>query len=252
MKLAFDTDAALGGRARLGLVVLAADETLETEFRDFADLDGIVVHHSRIESDPEVTVETLRAMEARITASAALLPSAAPFDVVGYACTSGASVIGSARVAELVRAARPEAQVSNPMVATRAALQALGARRIAFLTPYLPLVTDEVRKALESNGVEIEEVGSFEESVEAVVARITPASIQAAVIELAGRAPAAEAVFVSCTNLRAGGIIEPAEEALGIPVVTSNQALAWHMLRLAGIGEALPGCGLLFTRPLSA
>ena len=252
MKLAFETDAGSATRARLGLVVLAADEALEPEFRDFTALDGVVVHHSRIESDPEVTLETLKAMEARITTSAALLPAAAPFDVVGYACTSGASVIGPERVAALVRAARPEARVSDPMVATRAALRALSVRRIAFLTPYLPQVTAAVRAALEADGIEIVEVGAFEQSTEAIVARITPASILEAVVTLARRASGAEAVFISCTNLRAAPVIPATEAALGIPVVSSNQALAWHMLRLAGIAEPLENCGRLFTRALAA
>ena len=55
-----------------------------------------------------------------------------------------------------------------------------------------------------------------------------------------------EAVFASCTNLRATGVIAEAEARLGKPVITSNQALAWHMLRLAGLPEGQPAGGSLF------
>ena len=34
--------------------------------------------------------------------------------------------------------------------------------------------------------------------------------------------------------------------ALGIPVITSNQALAWYVLRRLGITDSPPGCGRLF------
>ncbi len=49
-------------------------------------------------------------------------------------------------------------------------------------------------------------------------------------------------------QLRTAGIIEEAEQALGIPVISSNQALAWHMLRLAGIDELITGQGRLLER----
>ena len=39
--------------------------------------------------------------------------------------------------------------------------------------------------------------------------------------------------------------------ALGKPVTASNHALAWHMLRLSGIDDALPGRGRLFQTGLS-
>jgi len=52
-----------------------------------------------------------------------------------------------------------------------------------------------------------------------------------------------EAVFASCTNLRSMAVIDAAEAALGKPVVTSNQAMFWHLLQLAGAGERARGWG---------
>ena len=40
------------------------------------------------------------------------------------------------------------------------------------------------------------------------------------------------------------------ERELGKPVTSSNHALAWHCLRLAGIEDQLPQWGRLFTVPL--
>ena len=62
-----------------------------------------------------------------------------------------------------------------------------------------------------------------------------------------GARPGVEAVFASCTNLRSLGVVDAAEAALGKPVVTSNQAMFWHMLRLAGAEARGWGPGRLFS-----
>ena len=50
-------------------------------------------------------------------------------------------------------------------------------------------------------------------------------------------------VILSCTNLRTITVIEQIETACGLPVLSSNQALAWHMRELAGVRKAgaVPG-----------
>jgi maleate isomerase len=42
-------------------------------------------------------------------------------------------------------------------------------------------------------------------------------------------------------------MIETLERDLGKPVISSNQAMMWHALRSAGIREAVPGFGKLFS-----
>ncbi|MND01439.1 Asp/Glu/Hydantoin racemase [compost metagenome] len=44
----------------------------------------------------------------------------------------------------------------------------------------------------------------------------------------------ADAVFIACTALRVAGLIGPLEREIGLPIVASNHALAWHALDLAG------------------
>jgi maleate isomerase len=55
-----------------------------------------------------------------------------------------------------------------------------------------------------------------------------------------------DGVFVSCTSLRALQVIAKAEAQLGKPVVSSNQALAWHLMRLAGMNDSPLEAGQLF------
>ena len=106
-----------------------------------------------------------------------------------------------------------------------------------------------MRRNLEASGLRIAAFGSFEQSEERIVARIAPDSVLQAILDV-GRSEECDAVFVSCTNLRTIEIIETAETALGKPVLSSNQALAWHMVRLAGLDDAPAGLGRLFAQGL--
>ena len=253
MRLEYALDSGAGSRARLGLIVLHVDETIETEFRRLIDLDGVAVHVTRIRSGTEVTEETLQDMAARLPEAACLLPPVTRMDVVGYACTSGATIIGPDNVARSIREARAaddpgsfaHARITDPLTAVRAACTALGVRRLAFVSPYIESVSTAMREALEADGLAISAFGSFEHAEEHTVARISAGSILDAV-QRVGRAAPCDAVFVSCTNARTLEVLADAEDLIGVPVLSSNQVLAWHMLRLAGISEGPPGLGKPF------
>lgn len=58
--------------------------------------------------------------------------------------------------------------------------------------------------------------------------------------------PESQAIFISCTNLRTLEIIESLEKKLGKPMVTSNSASLWKMLRVIQDPRAIPGAGRLF------
>ncbi len=250
MKLDFATDDGIGTRATLGVVVLETDESLEPEFSRMMDLDGVALYHSRIPMVTEIRPDTLIKMEQDLPASAQLLPAALNFDAIGYGCTSASTVIGSDGVERAIQTVKPGVPVTDPLRATIAACRALGATKLGFITPYLPEVSIMMRGKLEQAGMSIAAFGSFEEGDDRVVARITESTISAAIDKIANVAPC-DAIFVSCTNLRCLNIIAEAESRTGVPVISSNQALAWHMLRLAGVKAENPAFGQLFTRQLA-
>jgi maleate isomerase len=64
--------------------------------------------------------------------------------------------------------------------------------------------------------------------------------------------PEADAVYIGGNGLRAVGIIQALEEDLRIPMLTANQVLLWHLLRLAGTHAPVTGYGRLFDRDLPA
>lgn len=254
MRLRYVTDQGAGARARIGLIVLHVDETIEPEMRRLLDLEGVAVYCTRVASGAELNEDTLTESAARIPAAARLLPPETAMDVVGYACTSGAAVLGPQRVAAAIRQSRSpgdagaftQTAITDPLTAVQAACAHLGIRRLAFVTPYIASVSATLRAALEAHGIEIAAFGSFEEGEERRVARIAPQSVREAILRV-GRAAPCDGVFVSCTNLRTLDSLEAAEQALGVPVISSNQALAWHLLRLAGLVPHRGGSGRLMS-----
>ena len=243
MALAYELDAGFGNGPRLGMIVLSTDESIENEARSVMAGRDVSLLHARIPAQAEVTPVALATMEAEMPATAALLPRGT--QAIAYACTSGATVIGPERVQALVRQHHPDCVVTNPITAVVAALQALKAHRIAFVTPYVPEVNAPMRAFLAKNGIETVAEASFEQKDDWTVARITESSTCKAMIDI-GKSVKCDAVFASCTNLRTFGIIEEVEAELGVPVVSSNQALIWHLLKLAGAEAKGWGPGRLF------
>lgn len=222
---------------RLGLIVLQVDETVEQDFRRLFAPEVAQIHVSRIPSGAELTPDSIAGMKTALPDAARLLPSARPLDVVGYACTSGTTLIGAARVRDLILQSTRTQAVSDPLSAALAHCRALGLERIGIVSPYIASVAEPIRAAFEAAGFMVPDRLSFGEEIEARVARIAPASIADAARTLARRT-ALDGIFLSCTNLRTLGLLEPLARELGLPVLSSNQCLAWHMAKLSGV--ALP------------
>lgn len=241
-QLTYAVDDGLGPRACLGMILLQTDQTLEVEMRQL-QTEGVAVYHSRVEMDVAVTPETLTAMEARLPEAANLLAPEFEFDAIGYGCTSASTLIGDEKVEAAIQSAHPGVPCTNPILAAVAAFRHLGIKRIAVVTPYTAEVTRSIGRHFDHEGIEVGAVASFLEANDLVVARISEASIAAAVREI--DSDDVDAVFVSCTSLRSFGILETLEAELGKPVVSSNQAFAWHLHRLAGIEDEFEGFGQL-------
>lgn len=228
----------------LGMVVLQTDETLEQDFRRLFSVEEALIYTTRVPSGAEVTPETLTAMAQSLTQAAALLPSAARFDALGYGCTSATAMLGAQQVAELISAPIGNVPVTNPLTAATAALRALGVHRLGIVSPYVASVAGPIRAGFEAAGFDVPTTLSFGEAQEANVARIAAHSICDAARHVAGTEDL-EGLFLSCTNLRTLDVIDQLEQELGLPVVSSNQALAWHMAWLAGISRLQAPVGRL-------
>jgi maleate isomerase len=243
--LAFTLDPGIAHRAAIGLIVLATDHTIEYEWRRMLAIDGVAFYESRIMNSSTITPETLKEMERDLTDATAVIRPGQKMDVIAYGCTSGAMVIGEEKVFERIRKARPGIACTTPITAALAALRSLGAKRIALLTPYIARINHMMRDYIEARGIAVPVMGSYNHENDNEVARISGGAIKSAVLEL-GRHDSVDAVFVACTSLRVAEHVAGLEAELAKPVTSSNHAMAWHALRLAGVPDPLPELGRLF------
>jgi len=232
-------------RARLGFIVLPTDLVMEENLFRMAP-EGVGVHVSRVKGLNDCNVANLAVhVETMAEAASTLMPDALP-DVIAYACTSGSMVIGEERcVAEIERGA-PGAQATTLVTGVLRALEALNAARIVVATPYLDEINALEAEFLAKRGFDVLDIQGMNVEDGVDMGRIAPKFI--AEYALAIDRPEADAIFVSCGGIRTIDVIEDVERAAGKPVVTSNQALMWHCLRLAGIQDRLAGYGELFRR----
>ncbi|HEV7249698.1 MAG TPA: ectoine utilization protein EutA [Shinella sp.] len=230
---------------RVGLIILATDHTTEVDFQRMVANERIGVYATRIPYANPVTPENLRAMQPSLTAGAALILPGEPLDVVMYSCTSASVVIGDAAVKAAVKAAKPTAAVVTPTAAAVSALKAFGAKRISVLTPYTIETSKPMADYFIALGFDIARFTCLGLTDDREMARISPAEIVAFAKE--ATAPDCDALFISCTAVRAAGVAAEIEAAIGKPVVTSNLATAWACLRLCGDDAAWPELGRLMT-----
>ena len=233
---------------RVGLIILATDHTSEVDFARMVASGRIGVYVARIPYANPTTPQNLRGMQPALSAGAALILPDESLDAICYSCTSASVVIGDAEVEAAITSAKPGVPVVTPPMAAIRGLRALGARRISVLTPYTVETSRPMADYFAGHGFAIASFTclGFEDDRE--MARIAPSAL----VDLARETthPDAEALFVSCTALRSALAAAAIEEALGRPVVTSNQASTWNCLRLCGDETAHPEWGRLMTLPL--
>jgi maleate isomerase len=109
-------------------------------------------------------------------------------------------------------------------------------------------INHHLKDHLSQNRFEVSIMRSWNELLDAKVGRISPELIFEAALDL-GCSDKVDTVFISCTNLRALGIISELESRLDKPVISSNQARGWHCLRPAGVEAQSPQFGRLFSCP---
>jgi maleate isomerase len=232
---------------RVGLVALSTDLTIELDFARILAPAGIAVYVNRIPFANPVTPETLRAMASDLAEGAALILPGEDLDAIVYGCTSASVCIGDAEVREQIARGKPGCPVVTPVSAALKGLRAMKARRISVLTPYTPETTRPMAAMFEAEGFELDRVTCLNMTDDRDMARIALDDLVGLAAEAAD--PASEVLFVSCTAVRAAGVIDRIEAAAGCPALSSNYAAAWNVARLCGVtGQAAPGH--LMTLPL--
>lgn len=127
-----------------------------------------------------------------------------------------------------------------------AALDAVGAKRVAVGTAYTDPVNAALTRYLTASGYEVAALEAMHlKTVEEVFAT-TDAELIALGARAIAAAPGADCLFISCGGLHTLPVIPVLEAAHGLPVISSATAGAWGAARLAGHSGRSPGYGRLF------
>lgn len=224
-----------GGEVGIGIVA-PFDLVLDREYWQWVP-ETVSIHLTRTpSSELPVGIEQASALnDAAIVAGAARdLAKAAP-KVTAYACTSGSfmgGLAGEARLREVMEQAGARQAITTSGALLRA-LEALEVRRIAIGTPYDTEVTTKLSAFLAEAGHET--TSSAYLGLTGDIFRVSHASVSE--LAIAADHPEADAVFLSCTNLRTFGVLAEIQEKVGKPVLSANQVTMWAALTDAGVAN---------------
>jgi maleate isomerase len=229
-------------RAKLGFVLLATEQTIEADMRRLIP-DDIGLHFTRAPMPDSITEANLLAQVHDLAPAASTLLPDGSLDVVCYACTSGSLLIGEDRVCAELKRGAPYAEPTTLITGVLGALRAMNIRKVAVATPYLDEINQREADYMTNAGFEITNIQGLNIEKDSDMIRVRPDFIAdyAAGVDTDD----AEAMFISCGALRSIDIIDALEQRLGKPVITSNQAMAWDVLRRAGVTQPIEGYGRL-------
>lgn len=229
---------------RLGLLIPSSNTTMEHELNVMRP-KGATIHVARMQLK-EVTLSKLMDMEKEIEAAALRLADA-KVNVIGFGCTSGSLFRGLGHDQEIVT--RIQKATDIPAVATAGsvvnALKALNLPRISVATPYAEEINSLEKRFLEENGLAIQKIKGLGIKDNLKIGEQSPGTVHDLVKEV--DTAWNDGIFVSCTNLKTIEVIGILEEELKKPVISSNTATLWAMLRKIKYVEPVIGWGRLLT-----
>jgi len=242
---------------RIGQIVPSSNTTMETEIpailraRELTMPERFTFHSSRMRMK-KVTKEELAAMDGD-SDRCALELSDAHVDVLGYACLVAIMSMGHGyhRISEQRLHQRTvENGHPAPVVTSAGALvhglQVIGAKKVSILTPYMKPLTQLVIDYIESEGIEVVDSISLEISDNLEVGRQDPR----APIEITRKliTTGVDAIVASaCVQMPSLASIQPIEDRVGLPVISSSVATTYQMLKSLGLSTEVPGFGSLLS-----
>lgn len=234
------------GSFRIGVLVPFTNTNLETEMILMCPADT-TMHFQRlggydadaIPASGQMAGLGMSAMDHDVRMIAGVKPNA-----ILFGCTSATLTHGPAFDAEL---ANKIAMQSGSVALTAAgcltaAIRAVSASKIGFASPYTSDINKHAESYLRENGIETvsraeidRELDNWEQG------ELTTEEV----FDLAIRSNSddAQAILLSCTDLRTIDAIPKIEEKLGKPVISSNQAMAYCAMAKLGLKKrsGLPG-----------
>jgi len=238
-----------GWRARLGVLVPSGIIALEPEFRLMTP-EGVSCHFHRFkfygDTSEEGVVKRLEKAGEFIADASEMITHVRPAVVVMTG--TGVSFIGGYGYDQLMIEKMKERNGNLPTTTTSTsvlnAFTKMGITKVSMAMPYVEKVSRAAMKFVEDNGVKVLNAKWLNKAGTDI-----PETSKETIYHLAREVdhPESEALFISCIGIHTIEIIEKLEKDLRKPVITSNQATMWNILRMANINDKIQGYGQLLS-----
>ena len=242
---------------RIGQIVPSSNTTMETEIpamlraREALEPERFSFHSARMRM-MKVTQDELARMDVE-SDRCALELSDARVDVLGYACLVAIMSMGlgyhrtsEKRLHEVTVANGKPAPVVSSAGALVEGLKAMGAKKVSVLTPYMKPLTQLVVDYIEHEGIAVHDSLSLEIADNLQVGAQDPAAPAQLVQRLDTRG--VDVVVISaCVQMPSLASVQPIEDRVGLPVLSSSVATTFMMLKRLGLPTAVPGFGALLS-----
>ncbi|MFI7441632.1 aspartate racemase/maleate isomerase family protein [Nonomuraea indica] len=236
---------------RVGLIVPSTNVTVETEIPRILRRTGIdfSFHSSRMRMHA-VTPEQLRAMNAQ-RERCVLEIGDAGVDVVLYACLVAIMAMGpghhrdaESRIAEQLGSGGSATKVLSSAGALLQGLDALEARRVALVMPYMKPLARQVAAYIEAEGIQVADWRALEVADNSEVGCISGDRVLEAARSMdLGDVDAL--VLSCCVQMPSLDLVQAAEDEFGLPVLSAATAGAYAILRGLGLTADVPTAGSL-------
>ncbi len=236
-------------RARIGVLSPISNFITVTEWNAVLP-EGVSVWEALM-GLTETTPESLVEMRKHAVAEAKKL-SYGLMDIILFGCTSGSFIGGPGYDQEIIK--EIEAAVGIPTTTTTScvleAFADLGVKRIGLIGPYIKEVFDAEVKFFKGHGIETVYLKAMEMRYvkDISLLREKPYIFYRLAKEAYRSGKEMDAIFVTCMASPAIKIIEPLEQETGIPVLSSNSASLYGVLKKLGIKGPIEKYGKVFNK----
>lgn len=212
------------GRVRVGLLIPSSNTMMEADFTRGLP-PGATLHSARMFMEDTTAAGESRMLDEFTLPAARDLATARP-NVVVFGCTTAGALRGNAYDDDLCRRISDTTGVTtvSTIRSVRKAIETSGARRVGVVTPYVAELNEKIRSSIEADGVQVVSISGLGITENFEIAQVGCAEIvDFAVQSLSGLN--IDLAFASCTNFGAVEAIPTISAKLGLPVISSNQAV---------------------------
>ncbi len=240
----------LGYRAKFGVIAPSTNTSVQPEFDAMRPV-GVTNHFSRIvipdnkvasDDDFNRLMDDIRAT--MMDSVDAVMTCSPDYLVMGMSAeTFWDGLDGSIQLQKKIEA-RAGVKVAMGSDACQAALRCYGdIRRIAVITPYMPVGDEQVRRFFTDCGFEVTGIKGLKCASPMLIAHTSERTLRDCIVELDD--PGVEAIVQVGTNLAMARLAGIAEFWIDKPVIAINTATYWYALRQFGIPDKVQGFGSL-------